>query len=102
MPEIVAVYQKYHERGLEVIGVSLNEDPKRTEYHHQFLAQFTQEKGMMWPQGCDGKGWKSELVTRYAVDDIPQLFLVNKRDVVTAGNDAYGHLDETVAKLLAG
>src|SRR5271170_1796997 len=50
VPNVVAAYQKYHDKGFDVVGVSL--DQNRND-----LDQFTQANGMVWPQYFDGQGW---------------------------------------------
>jgi peroxiredoxin len=48
MPAVKAAYSKFHERGFEVIGISL--DDKETA-----LRKFIADKKLPWPQHFDGK-----------------------------------------------
>ena len=71
IPNIVSAYQKFHDRGFDILGVSLdrtNAAPK--------LAAFTQGHGMVWPQIYEGKFWLSAIAQQYAIDSIPHAFLV--------------------------
>jgi thiol-disulfide isomerase/thioredoxin len=43
VPDVVATYKKFHERGFEVIGVSLDQDKDA-------MLAFAQEQGMAWPR----------------------------------------------------
>src|SRR5271156_6014076 len=43
VPNVVAAYQKYHDQGFEVVGVSLDQDSQR-------MIAVAREKGMTWPQ----------------------------------------------------
>jgi thiol-disulfide isomerase/thioredoxin len=52
LPNVKAAYEKYHDKGFEIIGISLDSDEKRLE-------NFIEENDMPWPQLCDGKGWDS-------------------------------------------
>ena len=72
LPNLTAVYTDLKPKGFEVLGISL--DSERTQ---DKLAQFTKDKGMAWPQICDGKGWEAELAKLYAVRSIPACFLVD-------------------------
>ena len=99
MPEIVAVYQKYHERGLEVIGVSLNEGDETAL--RAKLPRFLKDRGMVWPQACDGKGWQGELVKRVGIHFVPMHFLVNKQSIVLVDESLGAPLGGEVEKLLA-
>src|ERR1700679_1361257 len=50
VPEVVNTYRKYHDKGFEVVGISLDQDKDA-------LQAFTSEHGMTWPQYFDGQGW---------------------------------------------
>ena len=52
MPDVVAAYRQYHDRGLEIVGVSLDHD-------RDALLAFTKKHAMPWPQHFDGQGWDS-------------------------------------------
>jgi peroxiredoxin len=72
LPNVVQNYDKYHARGLEILGISLD----RAESIDK-LPTFTKEKNMSWPQICDGKGWQAELAVRYGVESIPFMLLID-------------------------
>ena len=60
LPRVLKTYQEYHDKGFEVIGISLDDEPDQ-------MLQFAHENKMPWPQYCDGKGWKSKMATRWGV-----------------------------------
>ena len=99
MPEVVAVYQKYHERGLEVIGVSLDEGDEAAIKAK--LPRFIKDRSMVWRQACEGQGFKSELVMRVGIHFIPMHFLVDKQGVVLVDENLGASLAGEVEKLLA-
>ena len=94
-PEVVAAYNKYHDKGFEVIGISLERENGKDK-----LLAVTKAKGMPWPQYYDGKEYSNEISYAYGISGIPVLWLVNKKGMVVNMAPA-GHLDEAVAKLLA-
>ncbi|HEY2761454.1 MAG TPA: TlpA disulfide reductase family protein, partial [Pirellulales bacterium] len=49
LPEVIEQYKKYHDQGLEIIGISFDEDKDA-------LQQFVKDKDMGWVQFFDGKG----------------------------------------------
>jgi hypothetical protein len=55
---------------------------------------------MEWPQFFDGQGWKNEISSKYGINSIPAMWLVNKKGMVVSTN-ARGGLEEKVQKLLA-
>jgi len=72
LPHLTAAYQKFHGKGFEVLGISLDRpgDDKK-------LANFTKEKNMPWPQVFDGKYWQAEVAQLYGVRSIPTAYLVD-------------------------
>jgi peroxiredoxin len=72
MPNVSAVYEKFHPRGLEILGISLDNEKTRPR-----IAELAQKKKMPWPQVCDGKGWEAGLAQLYGVTSIPRAYLVN-------------------------
>jgi thiol-disulfide isomerase/thioredoxin len=92
VPNVVAAYQKYHERGFEVLGVSLDQD-------RDAMVAFTAQNGMPWPQYFDGRGWDNEIASANGVRSIPAMWLVGK-DGKLITKDACGDLDGTIARAL--
>jgi thiol-disulfide isomerase/thioredoxin len=92
-PKLVAAYKKLNSRGLEIVGVSLDQSKES-------LLAFIKEHGMTWPQYFDGKGWNNEISSRFGIDAIPAKWLIDKQgNVVTknVGDD----LEKEVERLLA-
>ena len=93
IPNVVAAYKKLHDKGFEIVGISLDHDKAKLE-------AFTKEKGMTWPQYFDGKGWENEVSTRFGIHSIPAMWLLNKKGLVVS-TEARGSLEAEVEKLLA-
>jgi thiol-disulfide isomerase/thioredoxin len=72
VPNLVKVYDEFHGKGFEVLGVTL--DQKDAE---EKVKSVTGEHKMTWPQIYDGKFWKAEIAQLYAVDSIPRAYLVD-------------------------
>ncbi|MDB6168425.1 MAG: thioredoxin family protein [Verrucomicrobia bacterium] len=99
LPNVTKVYEEFHPKGFEILGVSLDSASGLAK-----LAQFTKDKGMPWPQVCDTKGWPSPLVEGYSVHGIPAAFLVDGKSgaIVAMGSDLRGEqLRTTVERCLA-
>ncbi len=56
-----AIYEKYHGRGLEIVGICENPASERDK-----AAGFLKVHGLAWPQLFDGKGPRGELFVAYA------------------------------------
>gem|GEM_PF-1490950 len=95
VPHVVETYQKLHDKGFEIIGVSLDKEGDLSK-----LKQVTKAKGMVWPQHYDGKGWQTDLATKYGIHAIPAMWLINKKGMLVDMN-AREDLAGKVEKLLA-
>jgi len=92
VPNVVAAYQKYHDKGFEIVGISLDKSKDA-------MLSVAAQKGMTWPQYFDGKGWENEVSTAFHVRQIPTMWLVGKNGRV-ATTEARENLDAEISKLL--
>jgi peroxiredoxin len=93
MPNVISLYKKYHPRGFEVIGVSLDRDEAA-------LKSFLEKNKMTWPQIFDGKFWDSKLAGVYGVTSIPFTVLIDGDGRVVDKNLRGPALEAALAKLL--
>lgn len=93
VPNVVAAYEKLHDKGFEIIGISLDQNKAA-------LTKFTKEKKMTWPQYFDGKGWDNEISTRFGIRSVPTMWLVDKEGKLATTN-ARSNLEAQVEALLA-
>jgi thiol-disulfide isomerase/thioredoxin len=92
VPNVVAAYKKYHDKGFEVIGISLDDDKSA-------LVAFTKENEMVWPQAFDGADPDNSISNRFGVEMIPTMWLVGK-DGKLASLNARDDLAGQIEKLL--
>jgi thiol-disulfide isomerase/thioredoxin len=92
IPTVKAVYQKLHDRGFEVVAISL--DDKETA-----LRRFIKEKELPWPQHFDGKGWENRFAVQYGIFSIPTMWLVDRRGNLWDDNALFD-LERRVSALL--
>ena len=71
MPNVVEAYSKYKDKGLEIVGVSLDQDKDK-------WIEGIEELNMTWPQMSDLKFWESEAVELYGFRGIPHTVLLDK------------------------
>lgn len=93
MPNVIRVYDKYHRKGFEIIGISLDTDKDA-------LQSFIKDYGIKWPQYFDGKGWENELARAYEVNSIPATYLLDGEGRLIAENLRGPALEKAVAKAL--
>ncbi len=95
LPNVKAAYDKLHDKGFEVIGISLDSATDKTK-----LEAFVKKKNLPWAQSFSGKGWNDPFGIKYGVTSIPATFLIGK-DGKIAGIGVGGHeLETKVAELL--
>ena len=94
LPNVIAAYEKHHDKGFEIVGVSLDQDEQR-------LKNFIKQKNVTWQQYFDGKGWGNKLAQKYGIQSIPATFLLDGEGKII-GRDLRGEaLEEAVSKALA-
>jgi thiol-disulfide isomerase/thioredoxin len=111
IPNVVANYKKYHDKGFEVVGIALEngqlapkDTPEQTTTKltkaKKVLTDFTAANDMPWPQYFDGKFWNNEISTQYAIGSIPAMFLLDQDGKVVSTNARGPELEVIVKKLL--
>jgi peroxiredoxin len=95
LPNVKRTYDKYHDDGFEIIGISLDRDRERLE-------KFIEKNDMPWPQYFDGKGWKNEISTGFDIHSIPSTYLVDGEGIIRYVNLRGSALDNAVADMLGG
>jgi thiol-disulfide isomerase/thioredoxin len=111
LPNVIATYNKYHDKGFEVVSVALenakladNDTPEARDQKlaaaKKVLLDFTAEHKMPWPQYFDGKWWKTDLAVKYAINSIPAMFLLGKDGTIIATDTRGPALEEALKKQL--
>jgi peroxiredoxin len=72
VPGLVSAYEKFHSKGFEVLGISLDGMGQSDK-----LRASLEKNGMTWPQVHDGKVWKADVAQLYGVTGIPAAWLVD-------------------------
>lgn len=78
-PNVVAQYNKYKNKGFDILGVSLDRD------YNAWLRAIEQD-GLPWRHISDLKGWQSAHAALYSVTSIPQTLLVDREGKIIARN----------------
>jgi len=96
MPTVAAAYKKYHTKGLEIVGVSLDDATTRDN-----ISAVVKNNNMTWRQVCDGKGWTSPLAKMYGVDAIPFTLLIGRDGKIEAVSVRGENLEPAIRRALA-
>jgi len=99
LPNVVATYQKFHDKGFDVLSVSLDQARQGPA-----LLKFVHDNNMTWPQIYDGGYWKAAVAVQYGIEAIPCPVLVDGDSgvVIAVGANAIGQrLPKLVATAVA-
>ncbi|MES2775170.1 MAG: TlpA disulfide reductase family protein [Bacteroidota bacterium] len=92
-PNVVKAYQAYHDKGFEIVGVSL--DTKKD----QWLKAIAKD-GLAWSHVSDLKGWEGGIVKEFGIKVVPTSFLLDKEGKVIANNLREEALPKKLSSLL--
>lgn len=92
-PEVVEIYHTYHDRGFEILGVSLDRDSAK-------WVKAIADDQLTWKHISDLKYWNSEGAVLYGVPAIPHTVLIDRNGIITAKNLHGNELREAIESLL--
>lgn len=75
MDSVLEVYKKYHDKGFEIIGISLDRNAGQ-------LKEYIAKKSIPWRQYYDGNGWRNAVAVKYKVHSIPYTYLINPEGII--------------------
>jgi peroxiredoxin len=92
-PNIVKAYHKFHNKGFDILGVSLDDTKEN-------WLQAIKKDGLNWTQVSDLKGWKDDVASLYGVKGIPMNYLIDKNGIIVGKGLRGEELDNKLAELL--
>ena len=90
---MVRMYQKYKNKGFDILSVSLDRDKNR-------WVQAIESDNMTWHHVSDLKGWQSVPAAQYGVMAIPANFLIDGDGIIVARGLRGEYLDNKLKELL--
>lgn len=96
LPNVKKNYEKYHDKGFDVIGISLDESRSK-------LQEFVDQQKIPWPQMFDDSrdmGWAHPMAKYYGISSVPTAILVDKDGNVVSMSARGGELSALLEKLL--
>ncbi len=92
-PYVVSLYKKYHDRGFNIIGVSLDKSKEA-------WIKAIKKDSMEWLHVSNLKFWQEPIAKLYGVSAIPQTFLLNSQGIIVAKNLRGKELEDKIVELL--
>ncbi len=92
-PNVVAAWEKYNEKGFDVVGVSFDRE-------HESWVKAIEDDNLTWAHVSDLKYWNSEAGKLYGIQSIPQNVLIDPDGIIIAKNLRGEDLHTKLAELL--
>lgn len=89
----MALYNELHSKGLNIIGVSLDDDAA------DWKAAIAKDK-LTWTQVSNLKKWKDPIALAYEIEEIPSTFILDAKGNIVAKNLRGEELKAKVKELL--
>jgi thiol-disulfide isomerase/thioredoxin len=97
VPNVIKMYQAYHGKGFDVVGISLDEKPEDAK-------KYIEQTGIPWAtlfnQDPAQRGWEHPLATYYGITGIPRAILVDQAGNVVSMMARGQNLEVELRKLL--
>jgi peroxiredoxin len=92
----VAIYNEFHSKGLNFIGVSLDKKDEKNKWTEAIA-----KDKLNWIQISNLQFWDDPIAKKYGVDGIPSTFILDKSGIIVAKNLRGMELKAKVAELLS-
>src|SRR3990172_7508384 len=92
-PNVVRLYNKYHDKGFEIYGVSLDRD--KTAW-----VKAINDDGLEWVHVSDLMFWNSPVAKLYDIKAIPETYLLDEKGIIIAKNLRGEELEKKLETIL--
>lgn len=92
-PNLVRLYKSMHDKGLEIVGVSLDKNKASWE-------RAIADDGLSWNHVSNLQYWSDPIAQLYSVRAIPAAFVLDKEGKIVAKNLRGAQLDAKIEELL--
>ena len=75
MPNLKEIFRDFRDRGLEIVGISLDTD-------RRLLTDYLEEAALPWKIACSWDGWSDSTATLYRISATPSTWLIDRHGVV--------------------
>lgn len=96
-PNVVNVYNKYHDKGLNIISVSLDKADQKDKW-----IQAIKDDKMDWYHVSNLQFWQDPIAQLYNVRSIPATFLLDEKGMIIDKDLRGAALEAKIASLFAG
>lgn len=94
MPDLIKLYGEFKTKGFEMIGISLDSNEEK-------LKAYITQNNLEWKMSYSGQVWNDPTVTRYGVNSLPSLWLIDKKGILRSVDLKDEPLRSAILELLA-
>lgn len=95
-PNLVKAYQKYHDKGFDILGISLDDAARKAAWIDAIKGD-----SLLWAQVSDLGGWDSYAAKIYGINAIPASFLLDPDGKIIARNLRAEELQNMLKRVFA-
>ena len=97
VPNVLNMYKAYHDKGFDVLGISLDEKAKQAE---SYIEQTKIPWPTMFSKDPEARVWQNPMAVRYGINGIPRAILVDRDGKVVNMNARGETLEKELRRLL--
>ena len=94
-PNVVKLYNKYHDKGLNILGVSLDKNGQKDKW-----LKAIEDDGLTWQHVSNLEYWKGPVAQMYSVSSIPATFILDENGIIVAKDLRGDALEAKIAEML--
>ncbi len=94
MPNLKAIYRDFRDRGLEILGISLDTEKL-------MLDGYLKQAALPWKIACSWNGWDDSTVRQYRISATPSTWLIDRHGIVRYCDVRGDELRKAVEELIA-
>ena len=98
-PNVVKVYEQYHDKGLEIIGVSLDGAPNQKDPKKAWLDAIEKD-GLEWNHLSSLMYFNDPVAKQYNIKSIPATYILDQEGKIVAKNLRGAALELKIKELL--
>lgn len=98
-PNVVKVYEQFHDKGLEIVGVSLDGTPRQGDAKAAWLKAIEDDQ-LAWHQVSNLQYFNDPVARLYDINSIPATYIIDAEGTIIAKNLRGIALEQKIAQLL--
>lgn len=92
-PNLVELYKKYNESGLEIISYSLDDSEKKWK-------NAIEDDNMIWKHSSNLKGFQDEVAKTYQINSVPKVYILDSNGIIVSKDIRGEELMNKIAELV--